>query len=101
MQRSDETVGIEVKINYDNLYRGDEISILSQKFDAMNNDYANHTNMLVVIQGMDAYRGNHKEDALGRLYQTGSDFGLFHYDERRNKAIGPIPADELKNLAMR
>lgn len=100
VQGSDETVGIEVKINYDNLYRGDEISILSQKFDAMNNDNANHSNFLVVIQGMDAHRGDHKRDALKRLRQSGSDFGLFHYDERRNKAIGPFSADEVQNLAM-
>lgn len=99
--RQRETVGIEVKINYDNLFRGKEISNLSEKFDAMSDDYDKHTNFLVVIQGAHAYRGNHRDDSLRRLRQSGSDLRLFHYDEIRNKAIGPISVREAQKLAIR
>ena len=93
ISRQHETVGIEVKINYDNLFRGKEISNLSEKFDAMSDD--KHTNFLVVIQGAHAYRGNHRDDSLRRLRQSGSDLRLFHYDEIGNKAIGPLSVEEV------
>ena len=101
VRRQHETVGIEVKINYDNLFRGKEISNLSKKFDAMSDDYDKHTNFLVVIQGAHAYRGNHRDDSLRRLRQSGSDLRLFHYDEIGNKAIGPVSAKEAQELAIR
>ncbi len=101
ISRQHETVGIEVKINYDNLFRGKEISNLSEKFDAMSDDNDKHTNFLVVIQGAHAYRGNHRDDSLRRLRQSGSDLRLFHYDEIGNKAIGPVSVEEAQELAIR
>ena len=104
VRRGDESVGIEVKMNYDNLYRGSEVPNLSQKFDAMSDDNYNHTNFLVVIQGEYAHRVNRegvnrKADSLDRLRQKR--FELFHYDEIRNKAIGPVSAKEAQGLAIR
>lgn len=104
VQRGDETVGVEVKMNYDNLFRGDEIPNILQKFDAMSHDHPNHTNFLIVIQGEYAHRVNRegvnrKADSLDRLRQKR--FELFHYDEIRNKAIGPVSAEEAQKLAIR
>ena len=96
-----ETVGIEVKMNYDNLRYEKQTSPLTQKFDAMSDDNDNHTNFLVVIQGQDAHRRNNKANALNRLRQGGSDFSLLHYAECDNKAIGPISVKEAQELATR
>ena len=63
----DETVGVEVKMN-----------------------------MLVFIQGEDAYRGNNKSDTLARLRGTGSKFSVMYYDERANEPWGPVPIAEMK-----
>ena len=93
-----ETVGIEVKMNYDNC-RGEEPFKLSQRFNAMTND--NHTNFLVVIQGEDAHRGNYKATALRRLQKSVASLGVLHYDEIRNKAIGPVSVEEAQKLAIR
>ena len=87
------SVGIEVKINYDN-FKGKgtnaETAKLSRKFKAMSNDHHNHTNILVVIQGQDAHKGDNKRSTLSRLRQEGADFGLMYYDEHQKKAIGPV-----------
>ncbi len=101
IKRQHETVGIEVKINYDNLRYEKQTSTLTQKFDAMSKDNDNHTNFLVVIQGQDAHRGNNKANALNRLRQAGSKFSLLHYAEHENKAIGPVAVEETQNLAIR
>ena len=105
VRRGDETVGIEVKMNYNNCNKRNrkrnEIEVLSQKFDAMSKDNADHTNFLVVIQGQDGYDGNAKWNALNRLRQTGSDFSLLHYAEHDNKAIGPVSVAEAQGLAIR
>ena len=104
VEGASETVGIEVKKNYDNLFRGDEIPNILQKFDAMSHRRPKHTNFLVVIQGEHAHRVNRegvnrKADSLDRLRHKR--FELFHYDEIRNKAIGPVSAEEAQKLAIR
>ena len=87
------SVGIEVKINYDN-FKGkganSETAKLSRKFEAMSNDRANHTNLLVVIQGQHAYKGNNKRNTLNGLRMEGADFGLMYYDEQKKQAVGPV-----------
>ncbi len=84
-----ESVGIEVKMNYDNFKKGEEAKI-SGKFKAMSLDNPNHTNILVVIQGEAAYAGQNKERTLGNLRRGGARFGLMYYDERNDKAQGPV-----------
>ncbi len=93
VDEENESVGIEVKINYDNFKgKGEkaETAKLSRKFNAMDNYRSNHTNVLVVIQGQDAHKGNNKANTLGQLRQSGSKFGLIYYDERNNKPVGPV-----------
>ena len=93
VKRGDDSVGIEIKMNYDNFKgRGDdeETVKISRKFEAMSNDCFNHSNLLVVIQGQDAHKGTNKEATLARLRQSGVKFGLMYYDERKNKAVGPV-----------
>ena len=88
----DISVGIEVKINYDNFKgKGDnaETAKLSRKFQAMNRDHANHVNLLVVIQGQDAHKGSNKRNTLSKLRREHAEFGLMYYDEREKVAVGP------------
>ena len=54
----------------------------------MNYDHANHSNLLVVIQGEDGHKSNNKSTALRRL--QGEAFSLIYYDERRNMPVGPV-----------
>lgn len=89
----DESVGIEVKINYDN-FKGKakkaETVKLSRKFQAMSRDHNNHVNVLVVIQGQDAHKGDNKRNTLAGLAREDARFGLMYYDEREKKAVGPV-----------
>lgn len=103
VRRGDETVGIEVKMNYNpsNCSKPAVIKALSQKFDAMSKDNPNHTNLLVVIQGQDGYDGNAKWNALNRLRQTGSNVSLLYYAEHDKKAIGPVSVEEARGRAIR
>ena len=103
VEGASEAVGIEVKMNYNpnNCSKPAVVKALSQKFDAMSNYYANHTNFLVVIQGQKGYDGNAKWNALDRLRQTGSELSLLYYAEHDNKAIGPVSVEEAQGLAMR
>ncbi len=103
VRRGNETVGIEVKMNFrpNNCSSPAVVKALSQKFDAMSKDNANHTNFLVVIQGQDGYNGDDKWNALNRLRQTGSKVSLLYYAEHDNKAIGPVSVEEAQGLATR
>ena len=65
-----------------------ETDLILEKFDAMNHDQPNHSNLLVVIQGEDGHKVNNRSDAMRRL--KGKDFSLFSYDERRNTPVGPV-----------
>ena len=98
-----ETVGIEVKMNYNtnNCANLSVVKSLSQKFDAMSDYNANHANFLVVIQGQDGYGANAKQKALSRLRQTGSKVSLLYYAEHDNEAIGPVSVEEAQELATR
>ncbi|MCY3638627.1 MAG: hypothetical protein OXG80_05960 [Chloroflexi bacterium] len=92
-----ETVGIEVKMNYDNFKsssKRDEVESLSQKFEAMSRANSNHTNMLVVIQGQHGFKGNSKPIALHKLRDAEIDFCMLYYAEHDNKAIGPVSIEE-------
>ena len=89
---SDESIGIEVKMNWDQFRfqprkKKQETDAILEKFDAMNQDRAGHSNLLVVIQGEDGHKSNNKPEALRRL--QGEDFSLLYYDERRNTPVGP------------
>ena len=89
----DESVGIEVKMNYDNFKGKDEnaeTSKLSKKFKSMSRDHDNHVNILVVIQGQDAHKGSNKTDTLHKLRRGRANFGLMYYDEHESKAMGPL-----------
>ena len=101
--RDDETVGTEVKMNYDNIckYKRDDTPKLSRKFSAMSNGNLNHSNFLVVIQGEHAYAKDNKRIALEKLHKAGSDFRLLYYAEHDNKAIGPVSVEEAQELATR
>lgn len=93
VEEKNESVGIEVKINYDNFKgKGEqaETAKLSRKFDAMSNNSSSHTNFLVVIQGQDAHKGNNKANTLRQLKQLGSEFSLIYFDEREGKPVGPV-----------
>ncbi|MXY45775.1 MAG: hypothetical protein F4Y44_02095 [Chloroflexi bacterium] len=96
VRRGDETVGVEVKMNYDNIckYKRDDTPKLSRKFSAMSDDNLNHSNFLVVIQGEHAYAKDNKAIALDKLRKTGADFRLLYCNETRNKAIGPVSIEE-------
>ena len=88
-----ESVGVEVKMNWDQFRiqprkKKQETDAILDKFDAMNHDHANHSNLLVVIQGEDGHKSNNKSTALGRL--QGEAFSLIYYDERRNMPVGPV-----------
>lgn len=87
-----ESVGIEVKMNWDQFRfqprkKKQETDAILEKFDAMNLDRGGHSNLLVVIQGEDGHKSNNKEEALRRL--QGEDFSLFYFDERRDSPVGP------------
>ena len=88
-----ESVGIEVKMNYDN-FKGKgtnaETAKLSRKFKAMSRDHDNHVNILVVIQGQMAHKGTNKLDTLSKLRRERASFGLMYCDEYQKKAIGPL-----------
>ena len=89
---SDESIGIEVKMNWDQFRfqprkKKQETNAILEKFDAMNQDRVGHSNVLVVIQGEDGHKSNNKPEALRRL--QGEDFSLLYYDERRNTPVGP------------
>ncbi|MXY20296.1 MAG: hypothetical protein F4Y49_03055 [Dehalococcoidia bacterium] len=93
--RPDESIGIEVKMNWDQLRvqpnkAKQEVDAILEKLGAMEVQQANHANFLVVIQGEDGYRlsSNNKAKALQRL--RGNGFSLFYYDERRNIPTGPV-----------
>ncbi len=97
LEIADETVGVEVKMNYDNFKRSskrDEVESLAEKFDAMSRDNPNHTNMLVVIQGQEGYKGSSKRQTLNRLRKTGSNFSLLYYAELENKPVGPVTLEQ-------
>ena len=90
---SGESVGIEVKMNWDQFRfqprkTKQETDSILEKFDAMNHDQSNHSNLLVVIQGEDGHKSNNKSEALRRL--QGEDFSLFYYDERKGTPVGPV-----------
>ena len=99
----DETVGIEVKMNYDNIYKynRDDTPKLSRRFNAMSREIAEHTNFLVVIQGEHAYAKDNKAIALEKLRKCGSDFSLLYFDEIRDTTIGPVSVEEAQELAIR
>ena len=90
-----ESVGIEVKMNWDQLRTQpnkvkQEVDSILDKFDAMDARQVNHSNILVVIQGEDGYKqsSNNKSKALRSL--RGSGFSLYYYDERRDRSVGPV-----------
>ena len=88
-----ESVGIEVKMNWDQFRfqprkKKQETDAILEKFDAMRHDHASHSNLLVVIQGEDGHKSNNKPEALRRL--RGEDFLLFYYDEREGVPVGPV-----------
>ena len=90
---SGESVGIEVKMNWDQFRfqprkTKQETDAILEKFDAMNHDQSNHSNLLVVIQGEDGHKVNNKSEAMRRL--QGEDFSLCYFDERRNIPVGPV-----------
>ena len=88
----DESVGIEIKMNYDNFKgRGEdeETAKISRKFKAMSKDHGKHLNILVVIQGEHAYAGHNKANAHAGLRTHGAKFSLMSYAERRKEACGP------------
>ena len=90
---ADESIGIEFKMNWDQFRlqprksKGETDSIL-EKFEALNRNQANHSNLLVVIQGEDGHKVNNKSEAMKRL--KGKDFSLFYYDETRNTPSGSV-----------
>ena len=90
---SDESVGIEVKMNWDQFKhqprkKKQEADAILEKFDGMSHHRAGHSNLLVVIQGEDGHKSKNKPEALKRL--QGEDFSLLYYNERRNTPVGPM-----------
>ena len=80
-------------MNYDNFKgKGEnaETAKITRKFKAMSREHPNHTNILVVIQGEAAYARDNKERTLEAMRRGGAKFGLMYYDERRNRATGPV-----------
>ncbi len=93
VEGTSKSVGIEVKMNYDNFKgKGEnaETAKITRKFKAMSREHPNHTNILVVIQGEAAYARDNKERTLEQMRRGGAKFGLMYYDERRNRATGPV-----------
>ena len=93
VQNERESVGVEVKLNYDNFKgKGEnaETFKLSRKFNAMSRDHKGHVNILVVIQGQHAHKGNNKKSTLESLRRQKAKFGLIYYDEIRKEAVGPV-----------
>ncbi len=87
-----ESVGIEIKMNYDNFKgKGEsaEGAKLSRGFKAMSRDHRNHLNVLVVIQGEYAYAGNNKAIAHAELRKHSAKFSLMSYFERSKQVWGP------------
>ena len=91
-----ESVGIEVKMNWDQfkpkfkdgVETKKEARLILDKFDAMNAVNGNHSNILVVIQGEEAYQPKNKSAATQDLAK-GRSFFLFYYDEKNNSPVGP------------
>ena len=91
ISNSGESVGLEVKMNWDQFRfqprkKKQETDAIMEKFDAMKHDHGSHSNLLVVIQGEDGHKSNNKAEALKRL--QGEDLSLFYYDEIRNTPVG-------------
>ena len=90
-----ESVGIEVKMNWDQFkpkYKDGvetekEARAILEKFDAMSAVYSGHSNILVVIQGEEAYQAANKSGAIQELGR-GSPFRLFYYDEKDGSPVG-------------
>ncbi len=96
IKAASKSIGIEVKMNWDQFKPkfkdGVEIkkeahSVL-EKFDAMSAVHRNHSNILVVIQGEEAYQPKNKSAATQDL-AMGSPFSLFYYDEKSGSPVGP------------
>ena len=89
---SEESVGIEVKMNWDQLRHQPgkrlEAESILEKFHSLGNQQPNHTNILVVIQGHDGHKSDNKSEAL--KYLDGRGFSLLYYDERQNVPVGPV-----------
>ena len=89
---SKRSVGIEVKINWDQLRiqprkSKQEVPTILDRFEGMASGRPDHTNFLVVIQGEDGYRpsSGNKQMALAALSETTVPFHLLQYDERRER----------------
>ena len=88
-----ESVGVEVKMNWDQFRfqprkKKQETDAILEKFDALKHDHGSHSNLLVVIQGEDGHKSNNKPEALRRL--QGEDLSLYYYDERKGVPVGPL-----------
>ena len=90
-----ESVGVEVKMNWDQFKpkfkngvenKTEALSIL-EKFNAMSAANANHSNILVVIQGEHAHKSTHKANALDSLLGGDTPFHLFYYDELQGREM--------------
>ena len=89
MTRSGESIGVEVKMNWDQFRiqpnkKQQEVASILQKFGRMGAGRASHTNILVVIQGEDGHRPNNKRRALRDLAAGGVPLELFYYDETKD-----------------
>jgi hypothetical protein len=86
------TAAIEVKMNWDQfkpkyhkgVLRRTEADTILHKFGHCAAD--GHTNYLVVIQGMDAHKSDHREKALSVLSASPVALHLLSYDERNEKS---------------
>ena len=66
-----------------------EVHKISQKFDQLRLNNKKHTNILVVIQGVDATDPVTFAGVTKEFRKCKQDFDLFYFDERKNVALGP------------
>jgi len=92
------SVAAEVKMNWDQFkpkYKKgaplpSEAETITMKMRGLASLTKDHQNVLVVIQGVDGHKSNHKALALRSLKASDVPLELHYYDEARNTPSGPV-----------
>jgi hypothetical protein len=98
IQSARASLAVEIKMNWDQFkpkYKkgvllASEAETITAKMRGLAGLTERHRNALVVIQGIDGHKSNHKALALQSLKASDVPIDLYYYDEVRRAPVGPI-----------